>query len=316
MKLVQYWAKGDLRLGADIGADAIVDLQKASRALAKQEGKKAGLVLPDNMMALLEGGAKAMARAKAAVRFAKKLKKDGGKAAWLLNAKRTRLGPPVDEPRKIICIGQNYIDHVKEQNAEMPTCPIMFVKFATCVIGDGDAVIKPRKWAKNVDFEVELAVVIGKKAKNVAKKDAYKYVAGYTVVNDISARDIQFSDKQWSRGKSADTFCPMGPCLTTRDEIPDPQKLKLSLTLNGEVMQDSSTKNLIFKVPYLIEFLSKSITLLPGDIISTGTPPGVGIFRKPPVLLKDGDRMEACVEKIGVISNPVKDAVVPKKKKR
>jgi len=158
---------------------------------------------------------------------------------------------------------------------------------------------------KSVDFEAELAFVIGAVAKNVPEKRAMEYVAGYTCLNDISARDIQAADKQWVRGKTLDTFAPLGPVLVTRDEIDDPHKLKIQLELSGEMMQHSSTRNMIFKIPCLVSYLSASFTLLPGDIVTTGTPPGVGVHRTPPRLLHDGDVMEMRIEKIGVLRNPV-----------
>jgi 2-keto-4-pentenoate hydratase/2-oxohepta-3-ene-1,7-dioic acid hydratase in catechol pathway len=213
--------------------------------------------------------------------------------------------PPIPAPEKIICIGLNYIDHCKETGMEQPVSPVIFSKYANAIVGHNDEVMIPVN-SNEVDFEAELAVVIGRKAKCVTEKEANDFVFGYTIMNDISARDLQFSDGQWSRGKSADTFAPTGPVIVTKDEIENPHNLSITLELNGEVMQDSSTKNLIFNVPQIISFLSQSMTLKPGDLIATGTPPGVGMGRNPKVWLKNGDQMNISIEKIGTLSNTVK----------
>lgn len=213
--------------------------------------------------------------------------------------------PPIPVPEKIICIGLNYIDHCKETGMEQPVSPVIFSKYANAIVGHNDEVMIPVN-SNEVDFEAELAVVIGRKAKCVTEKEANDFVFGYTIMNDISARDLQFSDGQWSRGKSADTFAPTGPVIVTKDEIGNPHNLSITLELNGEVMQDSSTKNLIFNVPQIISFLSQSMTLKPGDLIATGTPPGVGMGRNPKVWLKNGDQMNISIEKIGTLSNTVK----------
>jgi 2-keto-4-pentenoate hydratase/2-oxohepta-3-ene-1,7-dioic acid hydratase in catechol pathway len=211
---------------------------------------------------------------------------------------------PVPRPGKLICIGLNYRDHAIESKMPIPERPVVFSKFSTSVIGPGEAVVVPSK-SQQVDYEAELAVVIGKRAKNVTPEQAYDYVLGYTIVNDVSARDFQFADGQWQRGKSCDTFAPMGQWIVTTDEIPDPHKLSIKLRLNGHTMQDSNTNQLIFGVPELIAFLSESITLEPGDVIATGTPPGVGFARKPPVFLKSGDVMEVEIERIGTLTSPI-----------
>jgi 2,4-diketo-3-deoxy-L-fuconate hydrolase len=215
-----------------------------------------------------------------------------------------RLTAPVPRPGKLMCIGLNYRDHAAEQGLQPPESPIVFSKFATSIVGPEDAVVIPRA-CQQPDYEAELAVVIGRTAKNVSRERAYEHVFGYCAFNDVSARDFQFSDKQWQRGKSCDTFAPMGPFVATRDEIKDPHALGIKLRLNGQTMQDSRTDQLIFGVPQLIEFLSASITLEPGDVIATGTPPGVGFARKPPVFIKAGDRMEVEVDGLGVLVNPV-----------
>lgn len=211
---------------------------------------------------------------------------------------------PVPRPNKIICIGLNYRDHAEESGMPFPASPIIFSKFATCVTGANQPIILP-KGSVQVDYEAELAFIVGRRAKNVKKEDALEYVFGYTNFNDVSARDFQFADGQWQRGKSCDTFAPMGEFVATVDEIGDPHNLKIQFRLNSETLQNSNTRELIFKIPELIEFLSESITLEPGDVVATGTPPGVGFARKPPVFMKAGDIAEVEIEGLGVLSNMV-----------
>ena len=215
-----------------------------------------------------------------------------------------RLLAPVPRPGKIICIGLNYRDHAAESSLPVPESPITFSKYVTSVTHPSFPVYLPRSTGK-VDYEAELAFVVGRRAKHVPRAKAFEYVLGYTNFNDVSARDFQFSDGQWQRGKSCDTFAPMGPAIVTRDEVPDPHRLRIQLRLNGETMQDSSTEQLIFGVDVLMEFLSATVTLEPGDVVATGTPPGVGFARKPPVFLEAGDLMEVEIEGLGVLSNPV-----------
>lgn len=211
---------------------------------------------------------------------------------------------PVSRPGKLICVGLNYRDHAVESNMPIPTSPVIFSKFVTSVVGSHEQVVLPMASAK-VDYEAELAVVIGRRAKNVSKEQALDYVFGYTNMNDVSARDFQFSDGQWQRGKSCDTFAPLGEYIATTEEIPDPHQLSIKLRLNAQTLQDSNTNQLIFGVPELIEFLSQTITLEPGDVIATGTPPGVDFARNPPVFLKPGDVMEVEIEGLGVLTNHV-----------
>jgi len=211
-------------------------------------------------------------------------------------------------PTAIWCIGLNYRQHAAETHAKIPEYPILFAKGLNAVQNPGDPIeIPTRLRSDEVDYEGELAVVIGKTCKNVRRQDALNYVLGYTAANDVSARDWQKNrgGGQWCRGKTFDTFCPLGPCLVTPDEIPNPNALRLRTLLNGEVMQDSNTNDMIFDVPALIEFLSGSTTLLPGTVILTGTPQGVGMARNPPVWLKPGDTITVEVEKIGQLTNPV-----------
>ena len=215
------------------------------------------------------------------------------------------LGAPIPEPRKVIGVGRNYREHARELGNEAPTEPVLFAKFATSVIGPEEPILIPSA-AKQVDYEAELGVVIGSRASEVSAATALEHVAGYTCLNDVSARDLQFPPVQWTRGKAIDTFCPLGPHLVTRDEIPDPQALRIRCWLNGEVMQDSSTAEMIFSVADLVSFISQTITLLPGDIIATGTPPGVGVARTPPRFLQPGDEVTVEIERIGRLTNPLR----------
>lgn len=214
-------------------------------------------------------------------------------------AKDTRLGSPVARPSKIICIGLNYADHAKETKANVPTEPIIFFKSTTALSGPNDNVIIPKNSWKT-DWEVELAVVIGKKASYVEESEALDYVAGYCLHNDLSERAFQLErNGQWVKGKSCDTFAPLGPFLATPDEIADVNNLRLWLTVNGKKMQDGNTSNFIFNIPFVISYLSQFMTLLPGDVISTGTPAGVGLGFDPPVYLKDGDVVELGIDGLG-----------------
>lgn len=210
---------------------------------------------------------------------------------------------PIHRPSKIIAIGLNYWDHCHEQNVKPPDHPIVFTKFSTAIVGPEATVQWDPALTQKVDFEAELAVVIGKTARHVRKEVALDYVAGYTCANDISARDLQFGDKQWVRGKSLDTFAPLGPWLVTADEIASPNQLTIRSTVNGQIMQDSNTAEMIFDIPTLIAFASRAFTLLPGDIILTGTPNGVGVFREPPVFLHDGDEVTVEITGIGTLHN-------------
>lgn len=214
------------------------------------------------------------------------------------------LEAPITRPGKIVALGKNYMDHVAETGSEVPEFPVIFAKFPSSVIGPNDPILMPKVSSK-IDWEVELGVVIGKICKDVSEAQSLDYIAGYTVINDVSARDLQMNDGQWIRGKSLDTFCPMGPCIVTQDELGDASGLKMYTKVNGVKKQDSSTSNLMFNVSQIISFLSKSFILEPGDIIATGTPSGVGFVRKPPEFLKPGDKVELFIEKIGYLTNSV-----------
>jgi 2,4-diketo-3-deoxy-L-fuconate hydrolase len=217
-----------------------------------------------------------------------------------------RLGPPVSRPSKIICLGKNYPEHAREGGFDMPRAPLLFCKTANALNGPYDPVLLPRS-SDQIDWEVELAVVIGKAGKRIPASRALDHIAGYTVMNDVSGRRAQFAHSQWFRGKSFDTFAPMGPALVTTDEIGDAQNLKLSAKVNGRLMQEGNTREMLFKIETIIADVSEDITLTPGDVISTGTPAGVGIFRDPPLVLQAGDEVECWVEKIGTIRNRIVD---------
>lgn len=287
MKLVTYKPRGaSAQLGAIVD-ETVINLAEAS-----------GGALPNDMLAFLAMGANGLDAAQA---IATKANAD----AYGVALSDVKLMSPITNPNKVVAIGLNYIDHIKESNAEVPKIPIMFTKYTSSIVGHGDDVRWDPAVSAKVDWEVELAVVIGKSAYRVSEEDAFDYIVGYTVCNDVSARDLQIEvGDQWIRGKSLDTFCPLGPCIVTKDEIADPHNLKLKTTVNGQVMQDSNTKELLFKIPYLISYLSQAFTLQPGDVIITGTPPGVGMGMKPPVYLKDGDVMTVEVEGIGELTNP------------
>ena len=212
---------------------------------------------------------------------------------------------PIDRPSKIVCVGLNYRDHAEEQGTELPSAPLLFAKWPNALIGPGEPIVIPRV-SKQVDYEAELGVLIGELVRHVSKENALEAVRGYICLNDVSARDLQFSDGQWTRGKSADTFCPVGPQLVPAVDVPDPQALGIRCVLNGETMQDSTTANMIFTVAEIIAYASATMTLEPGDLIATGTPAGVGVFRDPPVLLKEGDEVTIEIDGLGSLTNPVK----------
>jgi 2-keto-4-pentenoate hydratase/2-oxohepta-3-ene-1,7-dioic acid hydratase in catechol pathway len=286
MKLVTFDAGGRSRVGALVDR-RILDLSD----------------LAETLVDLLEGGEPLMAEARSRAAALAAIG-GGGPTIRMWRHEEARLRAPLLRPGKILCVGLNYADHAAEQGTKPPASPILFGKFATCIVGPEEPIVLP-KTSSQVDYEAELAFVIGRRAKGVPEAEAMRHVAGYTVCNDVSARDFQFGDGQWTRGKSCDTFCPIGPALVTADEVPDPHALGIELRLNGQVMQQSSTRNLIFSIPFLVSFISRTMTLEPGDLVSTGTPPGVGVFRKPPVFLKAGDTVEIAVEKVGTLRNPV-----------
>ncbi|HKT10252.1 MAG TPA: fumarylacetoacetate hydrolase family protein [Terriglobia bacterium] len=320
MKLVAYESGKQPALGVVvndwiIGVSPAIELLKKKRVprqLAQRENFKnasqrvanAGAA-PKDMIELLGRGqswGKSLATVTSAL--AKEIDPRKAPRGLFTPLAKARLLAPIPRPGKITCVGLNYADHAREQGHEPPKAPIFFLKSGNTICGPGDTIHLPPN-SSQVDYEAEFAVVIGKKGRRIPEEKAYDYVAGYMILHDVSARDLQFSDGQWYRGKSCDTFAPTGPWIVTRDEIKDPHKLRISLTLNGETMQDSNTSNLIFSVPYLISYLSQSLTWEVGDLISTGTPPGVGVFRKPQVFLKAGDSASITVENLGTLTNPV-----------
>src|SRR5271170_27971 len=291
MRLARYEGRdGVIRLGA-VTERGVIDLQGAARELGLPARNFSDIAL------FVSGG-------DATVHQNQELIQDAPQQC-ITPLSGVTLRTPVPHPGKIVAVGLNYRDHSMESGAkEPPKTPIIFAKFTSSLAGPGDAIVIPFG-DPQVDYEAELAVVIGRKAKAISAANALDYVAGYMPLNDVSARAWQFADKQWVRGKSCDTFCPTGPYLTTRDEVPDAQALTIRARVNGTTLQNSNTSKMIFRIPELIEFISASITLEPGDIIATGTPEGVGAFRTPPIFLKPGDMVEVEIQNLGVLQNPV-----------
>ena len=281
MKLVSFGPSGEERPGVVAGGD-IVDLRAVSSSFPETVREILARDLLDEVRAVL-------ARADSLPRSARHPR------AGL------RLGPPIVNPSKIICLGLNYADHAIEQGKTAPDYPMMFAKGPNSLAGDGDVTPYPLG-VEQFDYEVELAFVMGRRARRVSRGEAYGHVAGYAVFMDLSARDLQAKEKQWFRAKSTDGSGPLGPWLVTRDEVPDPHALDISLTLNGETMQSSRTDRMSYTVDFLVHHISQTATLEPGDVIATGTPAGVGMYRKPPVFLKRGDRLVATVERLGSLT--------------
>lgn len=257
----------------------------------------------DDLGGLLDVGA-LYRRGASAVRGVQSIARLVGDRVDELATFQPSLSAPVTAPSKIICIGLNYATHARESGHALPPHPVLFAKYPNALVGDGEGVIL-HSITKQLDYEVELGVVIGRRASRVAPPDAMEVVAGYTVVNDVSGRDLQFGDVQWIRGKSLDTWAPMGPIFVSADEIPDPHRLRLRTTVNGEVRQDSTTADMIFGIPEIISFISEAITLEPGDVIATGTPQGVGMGMHPPCYLAIGDEVVATVEGIGSLRSRI-----------
>jgi 2-keto-4-pentenoate hydratase/2-oxohepta-3-ene-1,7-dioic acid hydratase in catechol pathway len=300
MKLVRFSVNGGSpRLGV-LQGDRIGDLQASVAATLARRGvvraqEIAAALVPHSTRAFLEGGA-ASAEAVASVR------------EWVtVPASSARLHAPINDPGKFICIGLNYRDHAEETNNPIPKEPPIFGKWAPSIIDPGEPVLRPRG-SKQLDWEVELGVVIGRTARFVDKASALDYVWGYTIVNDVSARDFQFITSQWMAGKIFETAAPVGPYIADRDDVPDPHSLELKTFVNGKQMQRGNTKTFIFDVRYLVSYLSGLMTLSPGDLIATGTPPGVGLGMKPPVFMNPGDVCRVEISGLGSMENPVKDA--------
>ena len=300
MKLVRFSTNGQTpRLGV-LQGDRIADLQASVAASLTRRGvtraaELAAALVPSSTRAFLEGGPLVEEMV-------------GGIKEWVtVPANAARLHAPITDPNKFICIGLNYRDHAEEANQPIPKEPPIFAKWSNAILDPNEPILRPRG-SNQLDWEVELGVVIGKTARFVSKDKALDYVWGYTIINDVSARDFQFIGSQWMAGKIPETFAPVGPYIADRTEIPDPHVLELKLWVNGKQMQGGNTKTFIFDVRYIVSYLSGLMTLSPGDLIATGTPPGVGFARKPPVFLQPGDTCRLEITGLGQIENPVKEA--------
>ena len=314
MKLATFRTEYGERLGAVMN-DHVLDLHLACELYYAERGHgkpraMAHALCPPAMVEFLQGGDEAMDLARTLVSEfpnhagTPRVMKELSERRIIVPLAGLRLAAPVPRPGKIPCLGLNYRDHAAESGQKVPEVPVIFTKAPGCVIGPEDPILIP-KVSSRVDWEIEFAFVVGRRAKDVPEAEAMEYVAGYTVFNDVSARDYQLRTSQWHIGKTFDTFGPMGPYLVTRDEVPDPHVLDVELRVNGQVMQRSNTRNLIFGVPSLVAFLSAVMTLEPGDVIATGTPSGIGHFQKPPRYLRPGDVCTLEIERLGVLENPV-----------
>jgi len=306
MRLVTFATAYGARLGA-VDGDSVVDLSAAYAALLASRGvprarARARVEVPADATRFLEEGGEARRRAEDAVDYAR----DGGAPGVRVARGGLSLLPVVPRPPKVLCVGLNYRDHAEETGMKLPEYPVFFSKFTSCLIGAGQPIVVPRV-SPQLDYEAELAVVIGRPGRYIPERNAYAHVAGYTILNDVSVRDYQMRTGQWLIGKVFDRSTPVGPELVTADDVPHPDALRLSTTVNGRVLQDSNTRNFIFSIPQVIAAISEVLTLEPGDLIATGTPAGVGFARKPPVFLRDHDTVTVEVEGIGRLENPVVD---------
>jgi acylpyruvate hydrolase len=318
MKLITFRHNGVSRIGA-IHDEEVVDLHASYKALLAFEGKIrareiAEAFVPTDMTGFLQGGKESLELANKAIKFAVINREDAGyPLVYALD--EVKVESPVTEPGKIICVGHNYREHILEMKREIPPFPVVFAKFANTVIGPQDD-IPFYPISEQLDYEAEFAFVIGKRARNVSQAEALDYVAGYTIANDVTYRDIQRRTLQWLQGKTVEGSAPMGPWLITSDELQNPSGLEVVLTVNGEERQRSNTANLVFSVQYLVEFLSNLMRLEPGDVILTGTPGGVGVAREPQVFLKDGDVVKIEIDQIGALENRVSAVKVEAEVKR
>ncbi len=300
MKLYTFASKGQTRLGAEL-AGRLIDLNAAHAGRLDRPNA----VLAATMIDLIRGGEPARRKASQALAFAQKNAGSARARAWTRDFANVQLLAPIPRPGKILCSGLNYRSHVQENPAaKFLGDPRFFVKVSSAVIGPGASIRHPGEKFQ-VDYEVELAVVIGQRAHRLTQKNALAHLFGYTILHDVSARWVQFKDKNEDMGKNFDTFAPLGPCLVTADEIPDPSRLRLTLKLNGQLMQDGTNADWCFPLPRLLEWLTMAMTLEPGDVVSTGTPAGIGYFRQPQVFLKPGDVCELDIHGIGKLVNPV-----------
>lgn len=308
MKLVTFSRNGFTRIGAVYPNNEVVDLNYAYQALLESEGKLrseqiAEAFVPASMEEFLQGGNESLSIAKKAADFALN-NRNSFKHPLVHAFEDVKIEAPVTKPGKIICVGHNYREHIAEMGRELPKFPVVFAKFANTIIGCQDD-IPFFPVSEQLDYEAEFAFVIGQRARNVSREDALDYVAGYTIANDVTYRDIQRRTLQWLQGKTVEGSLPLGPWLVTGDEVQDPSGLGVRLTVNGEERQKTNTANFVFDVKYLVEFLSNLVTLEPGDLILTGTPGGVGFARDPQVFLKDGDVVKVEIDKIGALENRV-----------
>ena len=309
MKIVRFSQNGHSpRLGCFIGQDRVVDLEASCAAWLSAKGVVrsvaiAAALFPQSTRGFLEGGSATQDMLGAMVDAIK-----AGKWQPVSHPANTvRLHAPINDPGKFICIGLNYKDHAAETGSPVPKEPPVFPKWNNAILDPGEPILRPRG-EKTLDWEVELGVVIGKTARFVPRDRALDYIYGYTIINDASARDFQFHTSQWGPGKMGDTLAPVGPYIADRSEIPDPHVLELKTWVNGSLMQNGNTKNFIFDLGYIIQYLTNIMTLSPGDLISTGTPAGVGFSRKPPVTLQPGDICKLEITGLGTLENPIKDA--------
>jgi 2,4-diketo-3-deoxy-L-fuconate hydrolase len=303
MRLYSFKRNGEQRIGAEHD-NQLVDLKAAAESLHREQGSvgiPAEVFL--DMLGLIRAGDAGMKAARQAFHYA--LERGRTNPSLKIPFPDLRLLAPIPRPGKILCSGINYLSHKEENpNAVLPESPFFFSKLPSAVIGPGAPIIHPRATTQ-MDYEVEFAVVIGKSMHHTPEDAVMARIAGYTILHDVSARDVQFKDNQITLGKNFDTFAPMGPCLVTTDEPIEPGNVRLRTFLNGQVMQDGSTRDWLFPLPRLLSLLSQVMTLEAGDVVSTGTPAGVGVFRKPPVFLKPGDRVVLEIETIGRLENPV-----------
>ncbi|MFB4159702.1 fumarylacetoacetate hydrolase family protein [Geomicrobium sp. JSM 1781026] len=308
MKLVTFIYNNESRIGALTEDKRVVDLNYAYKALLESEGKVrseliAEAYIPADMEGFIEGSDDSLSKAKESITYA--LSKDAAYKHPLIHAfDSVKIDAPVRKPGKIICVGHNYREHIKEMGRELPENPVVFAKFANTITGPQDD-IPHYPISDQLDYEAEFAFVVGKKTRNVSREDALEHVAGYTIANDVTYRDIQRRTLEWLQGKTVEGSLPLGPWLVTSDELDNPSGLDVRLTVNGEERQKTNTSNFVFDVQELIEFLSNLMTLEPGDVVLTGTPGGVGVARDPQTFLTDGDVVRIEIDKVGVLENKV-----------
>jgi acylpyruvate hydrolase len=317
MRLVTFAHRGRQRVGL-LENEQIIDVNRAYAASLERRGEPrpcalADAIVPAEMIGILEAGERALAAIRETAGSVREALGSGGQTEVLrrdgvvFSLSEVVLKAPIPRPGKLILLGLNYRDHAEETGQKIPEVPTLFAKYNNSVIGPGATILIPRA-TEQIDYEAEFAFVIGRRGHNIPRERALDYVAGYTIVNDVSARDYQFVTSQWMVGKTFDTHCPMGPALVLKDEVADPHALDISLSIAGEVLQKSNTQQLIFKIPETVEYLSQVLTLEPGDVISTGTPSGVGFTRKPPRWLRPGETVRVEIAGLGVLENPVAKA--------